>query len=115
MHQPHAEGAHHQPLAAHAVGRDPVPRLDLVAQLLGLRGGPVPKHRAHLFDRTLEKPVGLLFNCVRFAHPVPLPTPASSLPRFAAASPPSKTALPATIMSTPMAAIAPALSRVTPP
>src|SRR5581483_5937831 len=112
VHQPHAEGAHHQALAADTVGRDPLRLQDLVAEPIDLRSGAFGlEHSANLVERAAEK--------VLRPHRAPLPAAAAvcsrSFWRFAPASPPSKTALPATIMSTPIAATEAALSRVMPP
>src|SRR4029077_15782633 len=110
MHQAHAERAHHQPLPADPIARDPAGFQHLVAQAVHLRRGASLEDRANLVQCSVEKGV----RAGRF-HATSLRVPARSCLRLASASPPSNTALPATMRSTPMAAIEATFSRVTPP
>src|SRR5437870_5017132 len=109
VHEPHAEGAHHQAFPPDPVAGDPVGLQQLVTEYVDLSGGARVEHRADLVERAREETVDA------GRHSAALPAPARSCRRFAAASPPSNTALPATIRSTPMAAMDPTFSRVTPP
>src|SRR5437660_4621213 len=104
VHEAHAERPHHQALAPDPVASDPVGSQHLVAEPVDLCSRTVLEDPADLVERPGEETVR-----VHFA------TPARRDFRLAAASPPSNTALPATITSTPMAAMEPTFSRVTPP